>query len=155
MSRNNKKSIKMVQDLEMQAQKFVQEEEEDDDHDCSLSSSDSEKSASKQFCEDSTTAEGRSSSKQTASTVGETATSKWFDDSLDASRSSSLILALVVVTAIILGSVVFIVAKKQDKNNFHSKVNACHAMAGLALSLAALPSCRQSCSISHQPSFPC
>ncbi|CAB9523362.1 Receptor-type guanylate cyclase gcy [Seminavis robusta] len=92
----------------------------EDDDDSISSGSSSSTSISKQFVEDSTSETGVSSSKRSMST-GETTGVNWFDDNMNASRSSSMVLGLVLLSAIILGTVLFVVASKQDDDKFHNK----------------------------------
>ena len=95
--------------------------DEEDDGSISSASSSSE---SKEFVEDSTTETGASTSKRSHTTSTTNITTNWFDDNMNATKSSTLVLALVVATSIILGSITFAVSKKQDEDAFHNKVSA-------------------------------
>lgn len=94
-----------------------------DDVSISSGSSSSSASISKQFVEDSTSETGVSTSKRSMSTAEATG-ANWFHDNMNVSRSSSLVLGLVLLSAVILGAVFFSVAMMQDDEAFRNEV--CH-----------------------------
>jgi hypothetical protein len=94
-----------------------------DDDDVSISSANSSSSASfsKQFVEDGTSETGLSTSKRSMSTAEATG-AKWFDENMNATRSSTLVLGLVLLSAVTLGAVLFSLATKQDNEAFQNEV---------------------------------
>ena len=115
-----------IADPEIQTQPTrLSAQEKDDYDDVSISShsssSSSNTSISKQFVEDSTSATGVSTSKRSMSTTERTG-GNWLDDNMNASRSSTLVLGLVLLSSVILAAVLFSVSTQQDNDAFQNKV---------------------------------
>lgn len=95
----------------------------DEDDDASVSSASSNSSSSRDFVEDSTAFSGVSSAKQSRLTA-ESSTSKWLDDNANITRSTALVVTLLILAAVSMGSVAYVVSKNQDEKNFHNKVSS-------------------------------